>query len=302
VAVLPLTPFDGGSPGHAVARPRSAGVRMAPGPRTAVVYFSHEYRSGVHTWAQRFPDGAPEQSPSASPYRRKGFHFCSHRRLPSSHRSAAGRAPCGSTIRAATGKSHPEGYGFSPVISPDGKKLYYLVRGGGTTSFIARWSLGRGPRLGTAPAPAPGLPDAKLTISRRPGACCLSHRYDKVQAPCGWRPLNGRTAPRRLTDDGEPGKPLRRAQAKSWSRPISFTASTEDRMRFTEADPDVGAHAIWILADGRWIPAAGFRAWGAIVRLPAGGGFCHTDLRRLFATPGSSNRRLPYSELMILTA
>ena len=164
-----------------------------------------------------------------------------------------------------------EGYGFRPSISPDGKKLYYLVRGGGTTSFIAGglWAAdldsGQRQRL---------LPDFQMrsyTISADGQRVLFVASDDKGHAPVWLASLNGRTAPRRLTT--------------MESREAYFGASgevvvaadliyrvNEDGSELQKLIPTSGLIPFGISPDGRWIPAQDSRAWGALFVFPAGGG------------------------------
>ena len=96
-----------------------------------------------------------------------------------------------------------EGYGFRPSISPDGKKVYYLLRTFGKQSWIsgglwvADLESGQRQRL---------LPDMEMlhySISADGERVAFVSVEDGGRTPVWLAPLNGRTAPRRLgTFDG----------------------------------------------------------------------------------------------------
>ena len=105
-----LTPFDGSSPGKPVGPAPAQCTDGAWSPDGKWMYFSTNTGSGVHTWRQRFPDGTPEQV-TFGVTDEEGIHFAPDGRSFVTS-IAAGRAPCGSTIRAATGRSHRKGMLF----------------------------------------------------------------------------------------------------------------------------------------------------------------------------------------------
>jgi eukaryotic-like serine/threonine-protein kinase len=90
------------------------------------MYFSVDAGNGFHIWHQRFPDGVPEPITSGA-----------------TQEEGIAVAPDGRSFFTSIGTSHStiwfhdsrgerqitsEGYGFLPSVSPDGKKLYYLLR------------------------------------------------------------------------------------------------------------------------------------------------------------------------------
>jgi eukaryotic-like serine/threonine-protein kinase len=130
-----LTPFDGSSPGRPVGSTRRS-VRTLPGPQMGSGCTSRANTgNGYHIWRQRFPDGVPEQITSGvtqeegievAPDGRSFVHF--DRRSQSTvwfHDSRGDR------------QITSEGYGLLPSVSPDGWKLYYLLRAGGARHFVS---------------------------------------------------------------------------------------------------------------------------------------------------------------------
>src|SRR5262249_33512151 len=92
--------------------------------------------SGFHVWRQQFPDGAPEQLTPSGASEEEGLAV----------------APDGRSIIVSSGTQESsiwfhddktgdkqitsEGYDFSPALSPDGKKVYYLRRIAGARSYL----------------------------------------------------------------------------------------------------------------------------------------------------------------------
>src|SRR5437016_5814810 len=92
-----------------------------------------------------------------------------------------------------------EGFAFFPTISPDRKKVYYLVRAGGARNFltgelwVADLESGQRERL---------LPDFRLrhyNISADGERIVFVAADEKGRTPVWLTSLSGRTAPRQLT-------------------------------------------------------------------------------------------------------
>ena len=98
------------------------------------VYLGARAGDNFHLWRQHFPEGKPEQI-TAGPTSEEGIAV-----------SPDGRSLITSVgLRERTVKLHDangerqisvEGYAYSPVMSPDGKHLYYRVLKGGTSPFL----------------------------------------------------------------------------------------------------------------------------------------------------------------------
>ena len=109
--------------------PTPAGLRMGSGCISPPIP-----GSGVHTWRQRFPDGKPEQV-TFGVTEEEGIHVAPDGR---SFVTSIGTSQSTLWVHDSRGDRQitSEGYSYWPSISPDSKKLYYLVRTGGTESFI----------------------------------------------------------------------------------------------------------------------------------------------------------------------
>ena len=161
------------------------------------MYFSTNTGSGFHIWRQRFPDGTPEQV-TFGVTEEEGIHFAPDGR---SFVTSIGTSQSTVWVHDSRGDRQitSEGYAFLPSISPDGKKLYYLVRAGGAQNFltgglwVADLESGQRQRL---------LPDFQMqhyTISADGQRVVFVAADDNGRTPVWLASLNGRTAPRRLT-------------------------------------------------------------------------------------------------------
>ncbi len=268
-----LVPFDGSSPGKPVGPAPAQCTDAAWSPDGKWMYFSANTGSGVHTWRQRFPDGTPEQV-TFGVIQEEGIHFAPDGR---SFVTSIGTSQSTLWVHDSHGDRQitSEGYSFFPSISPDGKKLYYLVRTYGVQSWISGglWSAdldtGQRQRL---------LPDFQMqhySISADGQRVVFVAVDEKGRTPVWLASLNGRTAPRRLTtvDGGEayfgaPGEVVFGSQEKA---AIFIYRIKEDGSELQKMIPTV-LLPFGVSADGRWVPVADPKAWGALMVYPAGGG------------------------------
>jgi len=169
-----------------------------------------------------------------------------------------------------------EGYSFWPSISPDGKKLYYLVRTGGAQTFIkgGLWAAdldsGQRQRL---------LPDFQMqqySISADGQRVVFVAADDKGHSPVWLASLNGRMAPRRLTTIdswfayfGAPGEVVFEGEEKGAPFIFRIKDDGSDLQKMILAPMLI---SFGVSPDGRWVPAQDSRAWGALFVFPAGDG------------------------------
>jgi eukaryotic-like serine/threonine-protein kinase len=269
-----LTPFDGSSPGKPIGPAPAQCTDAAWSPDGKWMYFSTNTGSGTHTWRQRFPDGAPEQVTSGIT-EEEGIHFAPDGR---SFVTSIGTSQSTVWVHDSHGDRQltSEGYSFRPSISPDGKKLYYLIRAGGTASFIAGglWvadlDSGQRQRL---------LPDFKMrhyTISADGQRVVFVASDEQGHAPVWLADLNRPTAPRRLAPQnswgawfGAPGEVVFEADEKGT---LFVYRVKDDGSDMRKMIPTSNLFAFGVSPGGRWIAAQDARAWGTLSAFPAGGG------------------------------
>jgi len=238
------------------------------------MYFTAYTSNGVHIWRQRFPDGPPEQV-TFGVATEEGIHFAPDGR---SFVTSIGTSQSTVWVHDARGDRQitSEGYGFSPAFSPDGKKLYYLVRSGGLRNWIsgglwvADLDTGQRQRL---------IPDflmQQFSISNDGQRVVFSAVDDTGRTPVWLASLTGQTPPRRITT-GDAGMAYFGASGE-----IVFFAQNKEAVVFRIKEdgsdlqkmiPTPGLQPPFrVSPDGRWAVVQDPSAWGALMVYPAGGG------------------------------
>jgi len=269
-----LLPFDGSSPGKQVGPAPAQCTDAAWSPDGKWMYFSADTGGGVHIWRQRFPNGEPEQL-TFGVTQEEGVHVA-----PDGRSFVTSIGTSQSTVWIHDGRGDrqitSEGYNFCPSISPDGKKLYYLMRTGGTETFIkgglwvADLETHQRQRL---------LPDFQMmryTISPDGKRVAFTAADEKGHTPVWLAFLDGQTAPRRLSamDSweayfGAPGEVVFEGVEKG--TPFVYRIR-EDGSELQKIIPTPFLVTQSVSPDGRWVAAQDSSAWGALVLYPAGSG------------------------------
>ena len=186
-----LTPFDGSSTGSPVGPAPAQCTDAAWSPDGKWMYFSANTGSGVHIWRQRFPDGTPEQVTSGVT-QEEGINSLPTG-VPSSPRSARARAHCGSTTRAANGRSLRKATAIGrPSLPMPRSCITWCATGGTETSssgdlWVTDLESGQRQRL---------LPDFQMqhyTISSDGQRVVFTGVDEKGRTPVWLASLNGRT-------------------------------------------------------------------------------------------------------------
>jgi Tol biopolymer transport system component len=170
-----LLPFDGRDPGTVVGPPGAPCVEAAWSSDGKWMYFNANADGSFHIWRQRFPDGAPTQFTSG-PTEERGLTLAPdgrslitsvgittttvwiHDRRGERQMSseASGNVPGAGAL-----ESSPRGSYFSP----DGSKLYYLVRSGGGATFLDGELRVADVASGTSAPVLPGFTVASFDVS-----------------------------------------------------------------------------------------------------------------------------------------
>ena len=136
-----LLPFDGSSRGRQVGPSPARCTNAAWSPDGRWMYFSADTGAGFHIWRQRFPSGNPEQITFGATGE-EGIAVA-----PDGKSLITSIGEEGSTVWFHDGAGErqlsSEGYAYVPSISPDGKKVYYLVRSTSSRTLIngELWSI-----------------------------------------------------------------------------------------------------------------------------------------------------------------
>jgi Tol biopolymer transport system component len=266
-----LVPFDGGSTGRQVGPVPSQCTDAAWSPDGKWMYFTAQTANGTHIWRQRFPDGAAEQVTFGA-VSEEGVQFA-----PDGRSFVTSIGTSQSTLWIHDGRGDrqitSEGYSFMPSISPDGKKLYYLVRAAGLRAWnqgalwMADLDTGRRQRV---------FADRQLlhySLSADGQRIVFVTIDDQARSPVWMAALNNPNAARQITTAnasfayfGAPGE-------------VVF-AGAEDFavMRIGEGGGEsqkvipTPLMLLGVSSDGEWIAVGDPRAWGALFVYPTRGG------------------------------
>ena len=267
-----LVPFDGSSRGHPVGPSPAQCTDAAWSPDGKWMYFSTNTGSGAHTWRQPFPDGMPEQVTFGAT-EEEGIHFAPDGR---SFVTSIGMSQSTVWVHDSNGSRQitSEGYGFNPAISPDGQKLYYLVRGASTGSFISGALWAADIRSGQKQRVLPEFDMGSYSLS----ADGQRIVFVDVRSDGGvWlAPLNGQTSPRRLTSTpswhayfGSAGEIIFVGVEKGT---LSVYRVNEDGSGLEKLIDTSSIFPFSASPDGQFVVAQDTRAWGSLKLYPRGNG------------------------------
>ena len=267
-----LLPIDGRSQGTPVGPIPAQCTHAAWSPDGAWMYFTAKTTDGIHIWRQRFPDGKPEQVTSGVTTE-EGIAFAPDGR---SFVTSIGTSQSTVWVRDDRGERQvtSEGYGFLPSISPDAKKLYYLVRSFGIRSFTqgGLWVLdmatGQRQRL---------LPDFQMlhyAISRDGERVVFVAVDEHGSSPVWSASVNGQTPPRQLTTIdagsavfGAPGEVL------FSDLQDGFVYRVEEDGSGLRKATESGAQILFAASpDGKWVSVQDTKEFGALIVYPTDGG------------------------------
>jgi len=194
-----VMPFNGSSPGKPVGPALSHCTEAAWSADGKWIYFSADTGSGYHIWRQRFPDGPPEQITSGVT-QEEGIELAPDGQ---SFLTSIGTTQSTVWLHDSRGDRQitSEGYGQLPSISADGGKLYYLLRAEGEQHFVggelwmADLESGQHQRL------LPNFLMQHYAISADGKEVVFIVADDTGRSPVWVAPLDGRTAPRQITND-----------------------------------------------------------------------------------------------------
>jgi Tol biopolymer transport system component len=253
-----VAPFDGSSPGKIIGPNPSQCTDAGWSPDGEWMYLTANSGNGYHIWRQRFPDGTPEQV-TFGVTDEEGIHFAPDGR---SFVTSIGNRQSTVWIHDSHGDRQitSEGFAFLPNISPDGKKVYYLVRGGGAQNFLTGglWvtDLDSGQR-------ARLLPDFLMrhySISADGRRVVFVAAGENGRAPVWLASLNGSTPPRQLTTldgwmayFGAPNEVVFTGQEES---AVFIYRVKEDGSELRKVVSDSNM-ALGISPDGQWVAGVG---------------------------------------------
>jgi eukaryotic-like serine/threonine-protein kinase len=268
-----LVAIDGSSPGKPVGPAPAQCTDAAWSPDGGWMYFTAYTGGGVHTWRQRFPNGTPEQV-TFGVATEEGIHVAPDGR---SFVTSIGTSQSTVWIHDSRGDRQmtSEGYGFSPAISPDGKKLYYLVRSGGVRNWISGGLWVADLDTGQRQRVLPDFLMQQYAISNDGQRVVFGAVDETGHTPIWLASLTGRTQPRRITTKdagmayfGASGEIVFFGQDQE----AIILRVKEDGSDLQKMIPTQGLLPFSVSPDGRWAGVQDSGAWGALMVYPAGGG------------------------------
>jgi DNA-binding winged helix-turn-helix (wHTH) protein/Tol biopolymer transport system component len=204
-----VVPFDGSTTGELVG-PKPARCTYAGwSPDGTTMYFSADAGDGFHIWRQGFPRGNPEQM-TFGPTEEEGIAVAPDGR---SLVTSAGIRESTVWVHDARGDRQISGEGFATVpglgmgsekvhsiFSPDGKKLYYLVRTQVSRTWISRELWAADLDSGRSELVLPGISIGDFSISPN-GRRVVFKATDVNGEPHPWIAMLDRSSPpRQITD------------------------------------------------------------------------------------------------------
>lgn len=194
--------FDGSTAGRQVG-PQGSCTWAQWSPDGKWMYFTVDtWTAGFHVWRQRFPEGAPQQLTPSGASEEEGLAMMPDGK---SFITTAGTQQSAIWLHDQTVDKQitSEGYAFSPTLSPDGKKVYYLRRVTGSHSYFSGELWVSNVATGAAERLFPGLVLTHFSISRDGEKVVFATEQGQARSGIwvGW--LDGTQAPRQLTFAGE---------------------------------------------------------------------------------------------------
>jgi Tol biopolymer transport system component/predicted Ser/Thr protein kinase len=256
-----LTPFDGSTPGQPVGPPDGQCTAAAWSTDGSWMYFSSNQGGAFHLWRQNYPDGSPQQLTFGAT-EEEGIAMAPDGK---SLYTAVGTAASAIWLHDASGDRQitTQGYAFLPILSPDGHKVYFLLQGGKSRSYVqgqlwvADLASGRTERL------FPDFVMAHYAISPDGKKVVFATVSDAPGAGIWIADLARQTSPKQLTSGGEyrvffgaPGELIAQIRTDEWH----LFRMKEDGSSRQQISPDPILHLSSVSPDGKWaavnVPAA----------------------------------------------
>ena len=270
-----LVPFGRQSQSRQVGPIPSRCTEAGWSPDGRWMYFATDAGSGSHIWRQRFPDGTAEQLTSGAGEERGIAVAPDGKSLVTSVGSEKSTVWVHS--RQGDRQASSEEYAYLPLVSPDGKRLYYLARKA-AAKFLSGELRSVDLDSGHKEQFLPGISIARYAVSPD-GNWLVFTRPNNEGHPKIWEwPLDRHSSPRTLLD--------RDADDPSFSRDgILFFVATdtgqvfrmkEDGTALARVVEDHVNRLLSVSPDGRWvvvtIATGDSRNPQAVVGYPVAGG------------------------------
>ena len=253
-----VVPFDGKGKEQLVGPPEATCTTGAWSPDGKWIYLATNAGGRFHVWRQRFPGGEPEQVTSG-PTEEEGIAMEKDGR---SFLTSVGTTNEALWIRDATGERlvSAEGDTFEGTFSPDGKKLYYLKRGGPeakTELWNTELDSGKSERVVPGYNLEPGANGKNYTVTRDGQRVAFVMRDEKEIAHLWVASTDHRTSPKKLDSEGNEDTPFFLPNGELIYRALEggknylYTRKVDGSgRRKLREEPILTLHAV--SPDGRW--------------------------------------------------
>jgi serine/threonine protein kinase len=263
-----VVPFDGNSPGRQVGPPGTC-IAAQWSPDGHWMYFSVIVQGSAHLWRQRFPRGVPEQITFGPTSEEFGLAVAPD---GLSLVTSVGQRQSTVWLHEASGQQRQlssEGLAYGPRLSPDGKRVYYILRQSPTSNHTELRVIDL--VTGRTDKPVPGVSVRDFDISRDEREIAYTTEGSNGGLEISLMPLDHHESPNIVTRDGDqvsfgPGEQL---IFRSVEKTQNFLARVQKdgtgRTRVTDRPIN------WIVAvspDGKWALAGG----GGVMAIPLAGG------------------------------
>ena len=250
-----VVPFDGSSEGRPVG-PQGSCTWAQWSPDGKWMYFTVDtWTAGFHVWRQRFPYGVPQQLTPSGASEEEGLAI-----MPDGKSFITTAGTQQSAIWLHDDKSGEkqitsEGYSFSPALSPDGRKVYYLRRVTGSHSYFSGELWVSDIATGAAERLFPGLVLTHFSISQDGKKVVFATEQGQARSGIwvGW--LDRTQAPRQLTFGGEYraffGRPGQILYQGTQTPPKIMRINEDGSGQVAVADLDI-MQLQSVSPDGRW--------------------------------------------------
>jgi eukaryotic-like serine/threonine-protein kinase len=198
-----VVPFGGNGNVHIVGPPDGVCDGGAWSHDGQYMYLSVSREGASHIWRQKFPDGQPEQA-TFGPTIEDGIEMAADGK---SFITSVGSSDSTVWLHDTHGDQQisSEGSAGTPLFSPDGKKLYYLMTSGRSP---AQELWGRDLTTGTNEKILPGYSMTSYAISPDGKQAAFSMRDDAGNSAIWLAPVNRRSSPVRVSPPGATSEDL----------------------------------------------------------------------------------------------
>ena len=204
-----VLPFDGSTRGEVVGPTRARCTYAGWSPDGRTMYFSADAGDGYHVWRQSFPRGLPEQLTFGATEEEgiavssDGSTLVTSAGIREStvwvHDSHGDRQVSGEGYAVLPGLGFAGGADVSSVFSPDGKRLFYLVRKEGSRAYKSGELWAADLDSGASEAVLPGILMSEFHLAPEGDRVAFAAQDGQGVSHAWIAQLDRRTPPKQMT-------------------------------------------------------------------------------------------------------